>query len=318
QKQALHPVLIEKLGNFRTKIAKKSGIILPGILFRLNEIHLSLGEYFFTINEISSVMNRVNPDQKLCKGTIEKLNPMGIKGEIQNDTLDKIPLIWVQENDWTKVKSAGMELLDPMDFVFRDLEALLIKNSVEIFGFQEAANLCRENQRKEIKEISKDPEKLRDLTEVLKTLLAEEIPLVDFEEIALSFLEYYNNGSIESIIKIIRNLPLIKAKIPGNNPKLEKFLIGSKFEKIIKNNLVKAESLTFLELYPQLAQDLLSTIRKKIPKSKPLSLVVEDESIRVHLKKLVELEFPDLYVISHSELVEPQDSFSENKVIEYS
>lgn len=317
-RQTLHPALLEKLKNLRRDFTGTWGITLPGLLFRLNDLHLSTGQYFFTINEIPSVLNQVYQDQKYSGVSVEELNLRGIEGINENDILNRKTGYWIQESDWGKLESAGLKLLDPLDFIFRDLVALLSKNLPAIFGIQEAANLCKESARKEIQDIPRDADKLRDLAEILKGLLAEEIPVVDFEDIAMLFLESYNSRPLDAIMDHVRQLSPIKAKLPGNTVSLENYFLGSKFENLIKNNLGESKDLVYLGLYPHTAQELLTSIRNKVPKAAPLTLVVADNALRMPLKALVELEFKNVYVLAKNELLHEEDPVEEKTIeIEY-
>ena len=187
-----------------------------------------------------------------------------------------------------------------------------------IFGIQEAANLCKESARKEIQDIPRDADKLRDLAEILKGLLAEEIPVVDFEDIAMLFLESYNSRPLDAIMDHVRQLSPIKAKLPGNTVSLERYFLGSKFENLLKNNLGESKDLVYLGLNPQTAQELLTSIRNKVPQAAPLTLVVADNGLRMPLKALVELEFKNVYVLAKNELLHEEDPVEEKTIeIEY-
>ena len=82
--------------------------------------------------------------------------------------------------------------------------------------------------------------------------------------------------------------------------------MGAGFEEKINGSIQVVDSESYLALEPEDTQRCLKLVREKInsrPDLKPVALLVENGAIRRFVRRLVELEFPYLFVLSREELL---------------
>ena len=97
----------------------------------------------------------------------------------------------------------------------------------------------------------------------------------------------------------------ITAKFTGRRDSLSVFLLDPEIEVLISSAIQPTSVGSYLALDPQLTQDILAAIRDQVS-SLDLStagvLILTVAEIRRYIRKLVELEFPSLHVVSRQDL----------------
>ncbi|MCR9016941.1 FHIPEP family type III secretion protein [Aquiflexum gelatinilyticum] len=309
----LQEEVTQKLKELRNKIENRYGVRIPGVLFRPNIYLHPESTIMISVNEIPLVKNFIYPD-RLCgilkeeeignyQDKIEAFNPL------QNGKSFWIPKSEIQEN-------SAMNFLDPIEYLFLYLEYVFIRNFGDLIILEDISIKCEFNPNQEIKAIVNSPDQLIGLNEVCKALLVERVPILDFNEIAEFFLKQFEKSSLEEIIESLRIKNSIKKRLPGNDLMETASWLGPRFEEVLKENLKFTGKFHYLALEPQLCQNLLLSFRDGVLAQNPKIVIVTDHKIRIHLKKLIELEFPDLLVMSQREII--GDYVAEpSKVIEF-
>lgn len=83
------------------------------------------------------------------------------------------------------------------------------------------------------------------------------------------------------------------------------YLIDPEIEDVIRGAIRHNSTGSFLSLDPTIVQDILEAIRKEITKMPPTAqqpVIVTDMELRRFVRKMVELEFQNLVVLSYQEL----------------
>jgi len=171
-------------------------------------------------------------------------------------------------------------------------------------GHHEVTNLLEESLVSDISELAKSPEKVSALTEILQGLVAEKVPITALDDLCRFFIDNYGHKTAEYIIEKMRMLNKVREKLPGNSKDYTLLPIGEDFEKVLAKAVVETSSLHLLAMEPEICQNALTSIRNAVSGVRRAALVVHEPSLRIHLRKLVELEFPHLHVLSQRELAE--------------
>lgn len=292
--------ITEKLKELRNNIESHYGVRIPGVIFRPNQYLQTHQTVSISINQIPLVNNFIYPDRLSCilkeegignyDDKIEAFNPL------ENGKSFRIPKSKISE-------PSDAEFLDPIEYLFLYLEFIFIRNFGDLINMEDISTKCETNPNQEIKAILNSPDQVIGLNEVCRGLLVERVPIVDFKEIAEFFIKHFENSSIEEIIESLRIHNLIKVKLPGNDLLERASWLGLKFEEVLKNNLGFTGNFHYLALDRQLCQNLLLSFRDGVLAQNPKVIIVSDPHVRIHLKKLIELEFPDLPVLSQREII---------------
>jgi flagellar biosynthesis protein FlhA len=209
----------------------------------------------------------------------------------------------VRESDWARVSAAGHELWSVEEYPVRHLQSLLEKYLADFIGYQEVHVLIGEQCPDLLEAILKNQGGVSALTRVLRALLAEQVPVTEFRKIVEHYLKLSQAGTRPlDIVESIRGLAGIVELLPGNEPAARRSSIASKFSSVIEKGIQSTSGIPVLALEPELCQEMLTAVRQSIAAHSPTALLLEDQKLRPFARELVKLEFPDLAVLSRSEL----------------
>ena len=158
--------------------------------------------------------------------------------------------------------------------------------------------------------IRAQPVELSVLVGVLKTLLDESVPIVAFKQIVQAFAEARKKGASRlAIVQAIRCIPEVRTDLPGNNSNCSFYRVGLRLQETISSAITTVNGFSYLALEPKVTQRILQAVRKRIHSGlqENVALLVDNPSVRRFMKKVVELEFPYLPVLSTQELLEGLD-----------
>jgi type III secretion protein V len=157
------------------------------------------------------------------------------------------------------------------------------------------------------KQMRDNPVELSILVAVLKNVVEEFTPIIPFRVIIDTFRRLRAQGAERlDILRAIRLLPEIRPQLPGNDCPAYFYSLGARFEEKIAGAIQVVDSESYLALEPEDTKRCLKLVREKIlcnPDLKSVTLLVENGAIRRFVRRLVELEFPYLFVLSREELL---------------
>jgi tetratricopeptide (TPR) repeat protein len=288
----------------RERIKKEYGVPVPGIRWRVNEGDLPAGSYVIIINEIPLVLGSVSHDQKLCLQPKEELEAKGIAANPARDPLAGTDACWVSREHWAEAEKLGLQLIDPLEYIVRHIEASAQKNLTEFLGHQEVTSLLQQSNDKSVRALADSTENLDLLTDTLQALIAEQVPITAIDQLCRLFIDKRGRLSAEALIEDMRMLPEVRGKLPGNSRTRKLFSVAADIAKVLKDSVVATGPVHVLAMTPEACQECLAAVRNQVANAPDATLVVEEPDLRIHLRKLVELEFPQLSVLSTRELLD--------------
>ncbi len=304
----LEPEFARNLNYLRWGLNDLLGFIVPSVRVRINESDLPDGTYIIMLNEIPIVSGNINLTRGLCNETVDRLTLLNIKGEEAVNPANGSECAWIGQEDWKTAKDAGLHVWTPAKYIVLHLAAVIRKNSAEIVGIQEIADLLKYKAAEQYSRIVSAQGGLPRFTSVIQALLAEEVPIKELPHICNSYLESPNLPTYE-IPEEIRSLEAVRNVIPGNTSDTPIYRLGEHFVSLMVEGVRRDGEAAVLALEPEPTQDVLTAIRNEVEHLPPTSrnpvLFVEDWRIRSFVRKLVELEFPHLAVLSRREALVP-------------
>jgi type III secretory pathway component EscV/tetratricopeptide (TPR) repeat protein len=300
---SLSDELSKNVTEMKARIQNDFGVRIPGVRFRGNETDLPAGTYIIMINEIPLVMGTINVDQRFYSGAAEALKSLGVKGLAATNPLTGGEGSWIEKPDWPKVESAGLELWSVSDYPIRHLEAVVQRNLADFVGHQEVANIIESESLETVAELRSSSAKLTALTTICKGLLEEGVSIKPFAQIYDAFERLYSEGvNVHDMVETIRSLPGLRSQLPGNDPRYRILPFGPRFEADLRNSIYKSGSHSLLAMEPENCQSALAAVRTEVGSKGNLAAVVDDAELRPFLRLLLELEFPNVPVLSRREL----------------
>jgi type III secretory pathway component EscV len=314
--------LEKNIKELRKEILNNFGVEIPGVRFRDKETYLPDGTYIIILNEIPLVSGNISLEKKFFPGPLKKLNSLDIPGkETAVDPVTGSQGSWIEKKYWEKIKANGPELWEIIKYPVRHLQAVLQNNLSAFVGHQEVINIFKKSdiEKDHLDEIMRDSAvKLTALTRVFKGLLNEKVPIRPLDCIFNKFYEL--NAAHENELKIleaIRSLDEIRPLLPGNQEKYSFFQAGQYFSELIKQSIYRETPKPFLAMELHNCQEALTAVRNKVGSEQDVAILVEDPEIRPFLRKLIELEFPNVPVLSRLELLKKfKNKINEDRKIE--
>jgi tetratricopeptide (TPR) repeat protein len=279
------------------------GVNVPRARWRRNETDMPPGSYLVMVHEVPLVMGTVEASRKLYLGSSDKLRKMGLGGHSARDPLEGGEAVWLEQKDWAKADASALSALDPLDYVLRHLEDILLSRLDDFLGHQDVVARLKMSSSHEVSAIADSSHQMSALTEMLKALLAERAPILSFDHLCSLFLKRSGDTRPGNVIEEMRMLDEVRKHLWGNTAAFTLLPVGARLTELLSRGLVDTGSWQVLALEPETCQDALAAVRRVIADVQSPAVVVENPDLRMHLRTLIELEFPKVPVLAQAEVL---------------
>jgi type III secretion protein V len=302
----------ELLPQMRQSLFMDLGVRFPGVRTRTQIPQLQPGQFLIRIMEVP-LFNATIPLQHamVVNQPAQSLAAFNLKAIEGRNPLTNALAYWIPEDRREMLASAGMVVWDTQTFLAVQLSAILRRYAFEFLGIQEVQSLLDAMEKQFpslVKEVIPKIVSLYTLTDVLKRLTQEEIPVRDLRTILQSLAQW---GKVENdavmLTEYVRTemKRYISFKYTGGKNLLIVYLLDPEIEDIVAGAIQQTETGNYLALDPEATQEILKSVKKQIgnlPASAQRPVILTGMNIRRYIKKIVELEFPALVVLSFQEL----------------
>lgn len=287
------------------------GVRFPGIRVRANTRDLVTDQYSIFINEVGVIQGSVNEKQVMVNDTPDRLKLLGIQGSPAQNPANGIACAWIPAEQRTLAEQAGLTTWDTANFMVLHLSALLRKNAAEFVGIQEVQDMLKQLEQAFpalIKEVVPKSVSMFQLTDILRRLVQEEISIRDLRAILQSLAEW--GPIVSDTVELTEHVRsalkrYISHKYAGGQSTLIVYLLDVQIEEMVRSSIQQSSSGCYLALEPEINQDILNAVRGEVgnlPPSAQQPVILTTQDIRRHFRRLVELEFPHIAVLSYQEL----------------
>jgi hypothetical protein len=301
----------EYLPAMRARLQADMGLEIPSVRLRVNQTELPPATYLIMLDELPLVLGRVEPGMRFSPVSPQMLKEHGIPGSsvvAADHPLTDRPGSWVAPDMWHHVENLALELWpDPRMFMVFHLEATLRRNLGDFLGIQECSKLVESWSKTEAGAelvravLPGQVEKLR-LCRVLRGLLRERTPIVRWQEILQTLRGTgLPDDDVDAEVRAVRLA--LKSSLPGNKPGTVHVPLPHNVESMIRTGLQRSGRKVWLALPPETTQQALGIIRSLVRPGLRQVLVTADSEVRPFVRRVAELEFPDLMVISSEEVI---------------
>jgi len=288
----------------RERIRDTLGVNIPAVTFRPIDESVP-GLYAILLNEVPVDMGVLSEEKRLFRGTAPDLTPLLVQGEETTDPLTGDAALWIDRKDWQKVEGAGHRLWGIVEYLSFHLEAVLRKNLSELVGHQETVNML-DGESGLLQDVGETPADRSAFVAVLRGLLKEGVPITARKAIVDRFKRSRaTRTDLVTIVEEIRSLPEIRPALAGNDDRYAFHLIGSTFEQEIETCINRKGSEPVLVMEPTKLgkfETALSGLRKRVVSERHVAVIVANASLRSFVRQVIELELPNVPVLSRQEL----------------
>ena len=301
--------LFQKISSTRKFVALEYGVLVPPVRVRDN-LQLRPNEYIIKIKGNVVAHYEIYADRFLAmnSGNItEKLSGIPTK-----DPAFGLDGFWVSDQEKDKAELVGYTVVDSVSVLSTHLQETIKKNFDKILTRQSVKQLLenlKEDYPAVIDDINPENLALGTIQKVLQTLLKELIPIKDLVQILESLIDYSKvTKNIEVLTEYVRHSlgDTIATLYKDSNNVIHTVAVGETLEEYITNSLSQQGDATqTLGLTPDMLTSLNNSINEQLESFRNLGYMpvfITSATIRPYLFKLIHSTFPDVVILSFSEL----------------
>lgn len=296
----------------RESLEVELGIDFPGIRVRASQENLAPSHYALLLNEVPVCQGIAHPHQCLVSALPHEIREFNIDDvELTTNPCTDIASSLVSIEYKKLLEEQGFMVWDAPSRILLHLSSILRRNSKDFITLHEVQTMLDKLETQcpaLVKEVIPKAVTLTQLTDILKRLLSEEISIKDIKTILQTLAE---NGPHEQNTVILTEQ--VRAglgrylcyRFGQGYDTLLVFLLAPEIEDMIRSNIDQQNQNSFLALDPEIAQEILNALRQEINQLPPQArrpVILTSQDIRRFVRKLIELEFFEVAVMSFQEL----------------
>ncbi|MGV3456967.1 flagellar biosynthesis protein FlhA [Sphingomonas sp.] len=301
--------LMGRITGVRRQLSKELGFVVPQVRVR-DDINMAPYAYRIVVGGVVIGEDSVSPDEMLALDTGQAVGTL--PGKRAKDPTFGLDAIWISPADADAATGQGWLVVDPGTVMATHLNQALISNASDLLGPDEVQALLdglRERAAQLVASLSPNPLPITTLTQVLRGLLAENIPLKEFRRIAAAIaLAAQRTADADEIIELIRPElgPLIIQRLCGVREPLRVMTLEGQLEALL-GQAIRSDPSKRHTIEPDLGRRIVDALQRAaqplVAEAKPFALVVQP-TIRIAIRKLVRTVLPDTPVMSFFEVPE--------------
>lgn len=300
--------LLQRIASVRRQCAIEMGIVVQPIRIRDN-LQLRTNEYVIKIRGTVIASSELMPNMLLC------MDPTGDNSDIPGiKTIEPtfgLPAVWINKDQREEAEIKGLTVVDPTTVMVTHLTETIKAHSYELLGRQEVKLIVdntREKYSAVVDELIPDLLTIGELQKVLQNLLREKVPIKDMVTIMESLADNSRNTKdIELLTEYVRFslARTICNQIINEDRAITVVTLHPQLEELVASNIQKSIQGTFPTIDPDTTTRIFNNIRDTIESvyfynNQPVILV--SPNIRCVFRKLIEMAFPHIMVISLNEI----------------
>lgn len=299
-----------ELPKLRSAIYYDLGVMLPSVHVS-GDAPLDETQYFIAVKEVPIVYGSLRTDCVYVNDSAENIRVFGIEGEDVRNPADLRPGAWIPAEQAELAELAGLKVWQPEEVITLHLSRVMRRYAHEFVGIQETQgylDFAARGLPKLVEEVVPKILTVAQVNDVLQRLVQEEISIRDIKSILEALSEW---GRVEKdatqLTEYVRAAMrrYISFRYAGIRETLFVYMLDPEIEDVVRGAIRRTSSGTSISLDPNIAHDILEAIRREIESLPPTAqkpVIITDAEVRRFVRKMVELEFSELTVLSYQEL----------------
>lgn len=300
--------LLERVTSIRRHIALEMGIVVPGVRFRDN-LQLKPNAYVIKIKDIEVAQGEVQVNQFLAIGPEEKLK--NLRGTKTVDPTYGMPGVWISPEQRGDAERLGCMIFDPVSVVATQLTEVVRAHANDLLGRQEVQALIdtiKKTHPAVVKEVIPDALSLGEVQKVLQNLVKERVSIRDLVSILETMADNVHMTKdpemLTEFVRVSLSRTICKEYM-NNEGTINVITLDPQIEQTIQGSIHRSETGSFLNLDPNMGQEILQAIAGQVQVLQERGLqavLLTSPPVRPALRKLVERSFPNLVLLSWNEI----------------
>lgn len=297
--------LLQRISGIRKNLAAQLGYYMPPVKVNDN-LSLRSREYSILIKGVEVARFELQAGQELA------IPSAGLDGSVEGkptkDPAFNLAALWIPSDRAAFARGKGYTVVDDVSVLGTHFSEIVRRHAYELFNRQDTKSFCdrvAQNNPKVVEDLVPKMLPLSVIQRVLQNLLRERVPIRDGVTIleALSEAAQMTKNPVlltEYVRQAIRRV-IVSSHL---NPQGEvtAYLMEPSAEHVVESAVEHSEHNSVLGLAPQAARDLVTRITRKIDRPNSSAIVIVNPGVRYFVKQLLESAFPEVAVLSHSEV----------------
>jgi len=300
--------LLQRIASIRRQCAIDMGIIVQPIRIRDN-LQLNPNQYNIKIkgNIVSSY--EIMPNMVLCMDSLNQ--GFSIDGIKTTEPTFGLEALWIDKEKIEEAELRGYTLVDSATILITHLMDVIKSNAHELLGRQEVKNIIditRDNYSAVVDELIPDLMTLGEVQKILQNLLKEKVSIRDrvtiLETLADQSISTKDIEVLTEYVRIALNRSICSDLVDENNTIVVSTL-SKDVENMISSNLQRSISGNYPAIDPEYSNKIFEAIQeimRTVYFNNNIPAIVVSPKIRAPFRKLTEIVFPNLMVLSLNEI----------------
>ncbi len=300
----------EMIPKMRQALYADLGVRFPGVHVRTHSTMLATDEYAILLNEVPVVRGKILSGHLLTNESEENLRRYNLPFTSYKNSLG-MPSLWVEAKHEPLLQRAGIKYWDPLKVVILHLSYFYRYYANEFLGIQEVKGMI-EFMEKSFPDLVKEVTRLiplQKLTDIFKRLIQEQVSVKDLRTIMESLAEWAQTEKDTVLLtEYIRSSMkrYISFKYSQGQSVLSVYILDPEIEDMVRGAIKQTSAGSYLALDPDAVQLILQGIRNTVatpPPGAQSPVMLTAIDVRRFVRKLIEMEFPDISVVSYQEII---------------
>jgi type III secretion protein V len=286
------------------------GVRFPGVHVRTDSPSLDNDEYSIHLNEVPIIRGKIMEGMVLTNETEDNLQRYNLPFTTYKNSLG-LPSQWVEDQYKELLDKAGIKYWGPLEVVILHISYFFRSYAGEFVGIQETKAML-EFMEKSFPDLVKEVTRLiplQKMTDIMKRLIQEQISVKDLRTILESLSEWAQTEKDTVLLTEYVRSSLkryISYKYSQGQSVLSVYILDPEIEDMVRGAIKQTSAGSYLALDPDSVQLILQSVRSTISPPPPGGqppVVLTAIDVRRFVRKLIEMEFTDISVVSYQEIV---------------
>lgn len=286
------------------------GVRFPGVHVRTDSPILEKDEYSVHLNEVPIVRGKILDGFVLTNESEENLKRYNLPFTSYKNSLG-LPSMWVEVKYKELLEKAGIKFWSSLEVIILHLSYFFRHYANEFVGIQEVKSML-EFVEKSFPDLVKEVTRLiplQKMTDIFKRLIQEQVSIKDLRTILESLSEWAQTEKDTVLLTEYVRSSLkryISYKYSLGQSVLSVYILDPEIEDMVRGAIKQTSAGSYLALDPDSVQLILQGVRTTVAPPPPGGqppVILTAIDVRRFVRKLIEMEFTDISVVSYQEIV---------------
>ena len=271
---------------------------------------LEKDEYSIHLNEVPIVRGKVLEGYLLTNESEENLKRYNLPYTSYKNSLG-LPSLWIEAKYKELMDKAGIKYWNSLEVMILHLSYFFRHYANEFVGIQEVKSML-EFVEKSFPDLIKEVTRLiplQKMTDIFKRLIQEQISIKDLRTILEALGEWAQTEKDTVLLtEYVRSSlkRFISYKYSQGQSVLSVYILDPEIEDMVRGAIKQTSAGSYLALDPDSVQLILQGVRTTVSAPPPGGqppVILTAIDVRRFVRKLIEMEFTDISVVSYQEIV---------------